>query len=343
MEEEWSLAKKAGFLFLAAYSFLYIGGSQFFLSMFFGPIWKVIVPIFANFIGMEEPLVTKSNGSGDTTFRYLSVMFFLLLTALSTLIFSILDRKRTNYNELFKWFTLLLRYFLAANLVSYGLAKVFYLQFGNQSYLPLQTNFGDISPMRLLWSFMAFSKAYTIFSGFLELIAGLFLLTRKTTLLGSLLGLGVMANVMMLNYCYDVPVKLLSTHMVFFLCILVGLHLKSMIQFFILGKSTRPYVLQSIANDIQQPIVNRFKWIVLSLYLAFTTFKYASSSMSRSKRAQQTTLMLKNYVHDFEKYTNGVVQDSIPRSERWNSVTNMTMTMKTDFTIRTIKKKANYL
>jgi hypothetical protein len=73
--------------------------------------------------------------------------------------------------------------------------------------------FGDASPMGLLWTFMGASAPYTIFAGLSEWLGGVLLLFRRTALLGALVSLGVLTNVVMLNLCYDVPVKQLSLHL----------------------------------------------------------------------------------------------------------------------------------
>ena len=49
--------------------------------------------------------------------------------------------------------------------------------------------------------------------GVVELLGGVLLTCRRTRLLGALVVLGVMANVVMLNFCYDVSVKLHSSHL----------------------------------------------------------------------------------------------------------------------------------
>jgi hypothetical protein len=46
-----------------------------------------------------------------------------------------------------------------------------------------------------------------------EVLAGVLLVWRRTATLGALIAAGVMANVVMLNFCYDVPVKLMSSHL----------------------------------------------------------------------------------------------------------------------------------
>jgi hypothetical protein len=67
--------------------------------------------------------------------------------------------------------------------------------------------------MGLLWTFMGASEGYNLFTGMGELVGGLLLTTRRTTLLGALVAFGVMSHVVALNFCYDVPVKLYSAHL----------------------------------------------------------------------------------------------------------------------------------
>ena len=59
------------------------------------------------------------------------------------------------------------------------------------------------------------------FAGGAELLGGVLLVWRRTALLGACVSVGVMLNVMLMNFCYDVPVKLFSAHLVVAgLCIL---------------------------------------------------------------------------------------------------------------------------
>src|SRR5262249_51191039 len=102
---------------------------------------------------------------------------------------------------------------LAVTMFSYGFVKVFPLQFRPPTFARLIEPFGEFSPMGVLWSFMGVSKAYTIFSGAAEVIGGSFLLLRRTTTLGALVSGAVLLNIATMNFCYDVPVKLSSVHL----------------------------------------------------------------------------------------------------------------------------------
>lgn len=57
--------------------------------------------------------------------------------------------------------------------------------------------------MGLLWNFIGASAAYTIFTGVAEVLGGLLLVARRTALLGALVCIGVMSNVVLLNFSYD--------------------------------------------------------------------------------------------------------------------------------------------
>lgn len=93
---------------------------------------------------------------------------------------------------------------------SYGFSKAFTLQFSELTNIDLIKTFGNQSPMGLMWNFMEYSDTYTRFSGYAEIIAGILLIFRKTTLLGAFAVFAVMFNVFMMNMSYDIPVKLYS-------------------------------------------------------------------------------------------------------------------------------------
>ena len=153
------------------------------------------------------------NGSGDSTLDYIHVLCMAAIAAVATLVWSILDRNRTEYRRLHAWLRIWVRYSLAFTLFSYGFAKVFPLQFQPAGLNRLMEPFHDFSPMGVLWSFMGASAAYTIFAGASEVLGGALLLFRRTTALGALVSAAVMLNVVMLNFCYDVPVKLYSMNL----------------------------------------------------------------------------------------------------------------------------------
>lgn len=185
----------------------------------FEPLWvaymEAWVPIVdrvgQHVFGVEGEIAFRPTGSGDTTFDW--VMLFCQIALSSSVAIGWSVAARRPRLELRPMTHSLVRHLLAVNMISYGAVKVFSSQFGDLEPPHLVRTFGEMSPMGLLWSFMAYSDAYEVFTGLAELAAGVLLLWRRVTTLGALLTIGVTSNVVMLNYCYDVPVKILSTQL----------------------------------------------------------------------------------------------------------------------------------
>src|SRR5262249_27632670 len=177
-------------------------------------MWHAIeVWVGKHVLHLSYPITVFQNGSGDTTSDYVQVLCFLVLCAAAALIWSVLDRKRTEYRKLSEWLRLYVRIVLGATLLSYGASKVIKTQFPPLFLSTLVEPYGESSPMGLLWSFMEYSAPYTVFTGAVEMLAGILLFVPRTSMLGALLGLAAMGNVFMLNMSYDVPVKLYSFHL----------------------------------------------------------------------------------------------------------------------------------
>lgn len=134
---------------------------------------------------------------------------------------------------------------------------------------------------------MGYSTSYTIFSGITEIMGGILLLFRKTTALGALIIIIVMSNITMLNFAYDVPVKLHSLHLLFFAIILLIPNAKVLYNFFILNKSASLYSFQlPIILMKERTIYVVTKSVVIMLLFGGTVYlgnnamnEYGDSSM----------------------------------------------------------------
>jgi hypothetical protein len=112
--------------------------------------------------------------------------------------------------------------------------------------------------MGLLWTFMGMSRAYSLFAGIAEMAGGLLLIVPRFTTLGALVTFGVMSNVLMLNFCYDVPRKIYSTHLVLMALFLLLPDVRRLIDFFIRNRRTEPSPTTPLLKDEQ---LNR--WVLL--------------------------------------------------------------------------------
>jgi len=73
--------------------------------------------------------------------------------------------------------------------------------------------------------------------GWAEVVAGVLLLVRKTSLAGALLTTFIMTNVLLYNLFYDVPVKLFAAHLVLFALFVILADVVPLYRFFVLNKS----------------------------------------------------------------------------------------------------------
>jgi hypothetical protein len=242
LQQRWHPFVRTGFRFAFVYLLLY--NLPFPLTAipyvdkaaeWYNSLWSWIVPRVAR-AAFNKEVATVFNGSGDRTFDYLLVACLLLIALVITVIWTVLDRKRLGYPTLYRWLNLYVRFSLGTTMIGYGAFKVISSQFVAPSLERLMQSYGDSSPMGLLWTFMGASEPYTMFVGFAEMIAGILLFPRKTSTLGALMSVGVLSNVVALNFSYDVPVKLYSMHLLAMAIFLLLPDARRLANFFILNR-----------------------------------------------------------------------------------------------------------
>jgi hypothetical protein len=214
----------------------------------------------------QVDIVIRATGSGDTTFDYVQHFCYVVLAAATAALWSLLDRKRLNYARLHDWLLVGVRFYLAAILILYGSVKVIQAQMPFPPLRVLSQTFGDSSPMRLLWTFMGYSEGYNLFAGGGEMLAGLLLFCRRTRALGALVGIGVLSHVVVLNFCYDVPVKLYSSHLLAMAFYLAAPDLRRLVHFFVLNRPTAPAPERRL---FQRPWLHRAA-LAFGMVFAFT-------------------------------------------------------------------------
>lgn len=181
-------------------------------------------------------------GSGDTRYDYVKLISIAVIALISAIVIVAFSARKSKHKKLYEIVFTYARYYLGLYMLVYGFAKIYGGQFGFPDLGRLEQKFGDASPMGLLWTFMGFSKSYTIFTGLSEIIAGALLFFRRTTVFGALLTLLVMSNVTMLNFAYDVPVKLFSSHLTLISIFILSRNIINLIRFFITNKTTALHI-----------------------------------------------------------------------------------------------------
>tara|TARA_B100001146_G_scaffold217149_1_gene221414 strand:+ start:6330 stop:7580 length:1251 start_codon:yes stop_codon:yes gene_type:complete len=276
--DRWSAVAKTIFRLLFLYSTLYI------FMTFFGQAFGGLMRWFAETVlHWGADFSTTPTGSGDTTFHYVQWFFTLFFSLLGTVIWAIFDRKRAAYNQLAYWFRVLLRYYLFFFMMTYGFVKVFKTQFADIQLSKLLQPIGELSPMGLAWTYMGHSVAYNVFVGLAEIIGGLLLLSRRTQTLGAFIVIGVMGHVAMMNFTYDIPVKLFSVHLVFFAFLLLLTDIERFTHVFFLNKATTAISEPIPSTDTTYTwVIRGLKLFTLLIVIGMFTFQSTTVMNTRS-------------------------------------------------------------
>jgi uncharacterized membrane protein YphA (DoxX/SURF4 family) len=249
---EWSFARRTVFRFCFVYFGVYSLSTQIITGFVpvpnfdipdpstFRPIRPLVFWTAAHIFRVRQPLVYTGSGSGDKTFDWVLLFCTLVFSLIATAVWSALDRERPNYVTLDKWFRVFIRLCLAGQMMVYGMAKAVPLQMPFPYLTRLLERYGDLSPMGVLWSSIGASPSYEIFAGCAELLGGILLIFPRTTTLGALVCLADMTQVFMLNMTYDVPVKLLSFHLILLSLFLLVPDFKRLANFFLLNRAAKP-------------------------------------------------------------------------------------------------------
>jgi hypothetical protein len=299
----WSIGARIAFRFAFCYLVLYClyladgllqllayiasQRSDFSFDGLTSPFWHAIVPwVGQHVLHLRSAITVFTNGSGDTTYDYVLVFCELAIAAFATILWSIVDRKRPNYRTLHQWLRLLVRLSLASQMFSYGLDKAIPLQFGTLSLNRLIMPVGEMTRFTLLWSFMAASIPYTVFGGLAEILSGVLLLFSRTVIFGALVSFAVLLNVFALNLSYDVPVKLMSFHLVLLSAFLLIPEARRLANVLVLNRVAQP---AAYASYSKRRWMNRAAallppvWgVLLFLFLLFLNYKTWSSEQRQA-------------------------------------------------------------
>jgi uncharacterized membrane protein YphA (DoxX/SURF4 family) len=147
----------------------------------------------------------------DSAFQWTAIYCLVLVSAAATLVWSVLDRRRS-YDRLHTWVWTVLRLLLATAMFYFGMAKLIPTQ------MPFVLNrlvepFGNFSPTGVLWAQVGISQPYQIMLGAAEVLGGLLLLLPRTAAAGALVCAFDLTQVFVLNMTYDIRLKSVSSQL----------------------------------------------------------------------------------------------------------------------------------
>lgn len=195
-----------------------------------------------------------------TTSDYWGIHSFLdwgiiaLIALVATIIWSFIDKRR-EYALLYYVLRVTLRYRLAIGVIAYGFIKLFPLQSPYPSLSELNTNYGDLSPWKLFSLTLGVAPSFETFLGFIEILAGLLLLYRKTVFLGSFIILCFTGNVFLSNLAYGGGEVVYSLYLIQFALFLLWYDAPRLFSLLSLEKPTFPNAFKVTYTGDWQPKV----------------------------------------------------------------------------------------
>ena len=177
--------------------------------------------------------LNDAGSGGEPLFFWVQAFWLLIAAVIATAIWTVLDKRRSQYATLHEWFRLFVRFALAGAMFEYGMTKVIPTQFPPPSLETLVTPAGDLTLSALLWTSIGAAPAYEIFTGCIEVLGGILLILPRTTTLGALISMAAMLQVFVLNMTYDIGLKLVSFHLIVLAAFLLAPEIRRLVDFFV--------------------------------------------------------------------------------------------------------------
>lgn len=229
--------------------------------------------------GSRFGLIQITSESGKWGFAsYASWWLALLISVVGAAIWTILSRnsKRKNYNALYYWLRVFVRYRIAIGLIAFGFIKFFPIQMPFPSVANLNTEIGDYAPFKLYWQIVGVSYKYQIFLGFLEIAAGTLLFFRSTIALGAIINAGVLFNIAHANLAYDGAVHVYSSYFVLLSLFLLLQYFPNIWKLFIKGEAVSPnYYHPNINTSLKKYVFYGGKYVFIFFFLfVYGAYRY---------------------------------------------------------------------
>lgn len=236
--------------------------------------------IAADIFGVQ---IYSSPTTSDSVTQF--VQAGLLLIFAIPFAFLLSKQKRFNALQIKRFLHTSAAYILSFFLLKYGADKLFQFQFYAPEPNTLFTPLGMLSKDILFWSSMGTSSSYNTFMGLMEIIPAFLLLHHRTRLLGAFIASGVLINVLMINFGFDITVKLLSTYLVIVSIYVVSPFLRSLYSFFTSQEENSPKPKMGI--DLRPKTRMVVKAIVVLLIFVEVLFSYIQAGSTNGREMEK--------------------------------------------------------
>lgn len=229
--------------------------------------WEGINKLLFSLVNLElnSPILSDSKG------LYLHLLSLLVISFLISFIWATINNKENKIRSYY--FYTYVTYYLALQLIIYGLNKIFLLQFPSPTANILFTNVGAISKDFLFWTAMSSSPLYNYFMGGVELLGAILLLFSRTRLLGTILSIGIFLNIVFINFSFDISVKVYSLFLLFSSFYLISPCCYKLYRFFIKNELVKLEVSKLDFKSFKYRKILPFIKIIIFSFFLYVGFK----------------------------------------------------------------------
>jgi hypothetical protein len=259
--------------------------------------------------------VAPHTSSTDNLYNYVATCCLAALAAVMAALWPFVARPGEPSERMLAGARAYAALYLGAQLLAYGWVKLIPTQMPVPGPDRLIIPVGDMSPMGVLWTFMGLSPGYQMLTGLVEVLGGVLLFWRRTRLLGALVAALVMAHVAAVNFGYDVPLKLYSTHLLVLALFILAPDLRRLLAVLLLAPTLPPRPPD--AHPIAGP---RWRWtawtLELALLLAITIREIVVCIEFIATRGALAPDLSLHGVYRVESFTRDGVAD-VADAQRW--------------------------
>jgi hypothetical protein len=105
----------------------------------------------------------------------------------------------------------------------YGGSKILGFQFSYNSEI-LSKPIQDLSGFELTWYYFGYSYSFAVIIALVQIIGGILLLINKTKLIGAMMIFPILANIILIDFFFNIPRGALANAIVYFCCICLVLY-----------------------------------------------------------------------------------------------------------------------
>lgn len=230
-------------------------------------------------------IAISRNFFGSPVMGYATWLWTLAIAILVGLVWTAVVKvrksERADYNTLYYWLRVIVRYRAGIGIIGFGFTKLFPVQMPYPSLGVLNTNFGDLTAQKVFWLSVGIVPWYQVFAGVVECLAGTLLFFRRTTTVGAILLFAALGDIVYVNLAYDGGVHVYASYFVLLAGFLLAKDIPRLYRLLIQERITIPVEhYPALHKGWQRGIriglksVTFFLFIFLLFWLQYVNFRY---------------------------------------------------------------------